>query len=133
MGCFHWFCAGKLLISKKIKKKRNKICKSEKEWYIDKTVRDIAQLGLARLSGGQKVASSNLAIPTICSIYGILDTTFGPAEIPFFYFPAESCFKSPYRDAMVDAFGKIDEKSIFLLLYESYRIIRKLNPFFVSF
>ena len=27
--------------------------------------RDIAQLGLARLSGGQKVASSNLAIPTI--------------------------------------------------------------------
>ena len=27
--------------------------------------RDIAQPGLARLSGGQKVASSNLAIPTI--------------------------------------------------------------------
>ena len=27
--------------------------------------RDIAQLGLARLTGGQKVASSNLAIPTI--------------------------------------------------------------------
>lgn len=39
---------------------------------------------LARLTGGQKVASSNLAIPTICSVYGILDTTFGPAEIPFF-------------------------------------------------
>ena len=33
--------------------------------YIIKSSRDIAQPGLARLSGGQKVASSNLAIPTI--------------------------------------------------------------------
>ena len=47
------------------------------EWCILlESSRDIAQPGLARLSGGQKVASSNLAIPTICSIYGILDTTF---------------------------------------------------------
>ena len=68
------------------------------------SVRDIAQLGLARLSGGQKVASSNLAIPTICSIYGILDTTFGPAEIPFFIFPAKGSLKNPYKDAMVDVF-----------------------------
>ena len=30
--------------------------------------------------------------------------TFGSAEIPFFYFPAESCSKSLYRDAMVDDF-----------------------------
>ena len=30
-----------------------------------KTVRDIAQPGLARLTGGQKVRSSNLRIPTI--------------------------------------------------------------------
>ena len=29
--------------------------------------RAIAQLGLARLTGGQKVESSNLSIPTICS------------------------------------------------------------------
>ena len=33
--------------------------------YIIEISRDIAQPGLARLSGGQKVASSNLAIPTI--------------------------------------------------------------------
>ena len=30
-----------------------------------RTVRDIAQPGLARLTGGQKVESSNLSIPTI--------------------------------------------------------------------
>ncbi len=29
--------------------------------------RDVAQLGLARLTGGQKVVSSNLTIPTIFS------------------------------------------------------------------
>ena len=33
--------------------------------YISKSDRDIAQPGLARLSGGQKVGSSNLPIPTI--------------------------------------------------------------------
>ena len=37
----------------------------QKMEYIKKCSRDIAQLGLARLSGGQKVESSNLSIPTI--------------------------------------------------------------------
>ena len=36
-----------------------------KAMYIMEQDRDIAQPGLARLTGGQKVASSNLAIPTI--------------------------------------------------------------------
>ena len=56
--------------------------------------------------------------------------TFGPAEIPFFYFPAESCSKSLYRDAMVDDFLEIYGKSIFLLLSNRFRIIRKLDPAF---
>ena len=33
--------------------------------YYEYSVRDIAQPGLARLTGGQKVRSSNLRIPTI--------------------------------------------------------------------
>ena len=33
--------------------------------YYEHKVRDIAQPGLARLTGGQKVRSSNLRIPTI--------------------------------------------------------------------
>ena len=40
------------------------------------SVRDIAQLGLARLSGGQKVASSNLAIPTIFILNSFVLITF---------------------------------------------------------
>ena len=76
----------------------------QKLQYIKECSRDIAQLGLARLTGGQKVESSNLSIPTICSIYGILDTTFGPVEIPFLFFPAKDSLKSPYKDAMVNAF-----------------------------
>ena len=51
-----------------------------------------------------EVASSNLVTPTICSVYGILDTAFGPAEIPFFIFPAKGSLKNPYWDAMVDVF-----------------------------
>jgi hypothetical protein len=39
-----------------------------------------------------------------CSAYGILDTTFVPAEIPFYIFPAKGSMKNPYKDAMVDAF-----------------------------
>ena len=44
---------------------RNKLAKLQIDGIFTLCVRDIAQLGLARLSGGQKVASSNLAIPTI--------------------------------------------------------------------
>ena len=40
----------------------------------------------------------------LCSVYGILDTTFGPAEIPFFIFPAKGSMKNPYKDAMDDDF-----------------------------
>ena len=40
-------------------------CKNQKMQDIKKCSRDIAQPGLARLSGGQKVGSSNLPIPTI--------------------------------------------------------------------
>ena len=54
------------------------------------------------------------------------------SEIPFFIFPAKDRLKNPYKDAMVDAFWKNSKKSIFLLLYGRYRIIRKLNPAFVS-
>ena len=36
-----------------------------KAGYIKEHSRDIAQPGLARLTGGQKVESSNLSIPTI--------------------------------------------------------------------
>ena len=44
---------------------RNKLAKLQIDGIFTLCDRDIAQLGLARLSGGQKVASSNLAIPTI--------------------------------------------------------------------
>ena len=54
------------------------------------------------------------------------------SEIPFFIFPAKDSLKNPYKDAMVNAFWKNSKKSIFLLLYGRYRIIRKLNPAFVS-
>ena len=39
-----------------------------------------------------------------CSVYGILDTTFSPAGIPFFIFPARGSRKNPYRDAIVGLF-----------------------------
>ena len=51
----------------------------------------------------------------------------------FFIFPAKGSLKNPYKNAMVDDFWKNSKKSIFLLLYDSYRIIRILNPTFVYF
>lgn len=47
-----------------------------------------------------KVAFLNLfpghfAVVSECSVYGILDTTFSPAEIPFFYFLAKNSRKNP--------------------------------------
>ena len=41
----------------------------QKLQYIKECSRDIAQLGLARLTGGQKVESSNLSIPTIFCLF----------------------------------------------------------------
>ena len=69
---------------------RNKLAKLQIDGIFTLCDRDIAQLGLARLSGGQKVASSNLAIPTICSVYGISDTTFEAIRNSVFLF---SCGK----------------------------------------
>ena len=53
---------------KKIKKRLDI---PDKAVYIIETVRDIAQPGLARLTGGQKVRSSNLRIPTIFLFFAI--------------------------------------------------------------
>ena len=64
----------------------------------------MAQSGLERCVRDAKVGGSNPLTPTICSVYGILDTTFGPAKIPFFIFPAKGSLKNPYKDAMVDVF-----------------------------
>ena len=50
-----------------------------------------------------KLKDSIIPFP-VCSIYGLSDTTFSPAEIPFFYFPAKGSMKNPYKDAMVDDF-----------------------------
>ena len=49
----------------------------------------------------------------LCSVYGISDTTFGSAEIPFFIFPAKGSLENPYKNAMVDDFWKNSKKSIF--------------------
>ena len=66
----------RLTAIKTTKNGKIKLAKNKKHDILREVDRDIAQLGLARLTGGQKVESSNLSIPTICSVYGILDTTF---------------------------------------------------------
>ena len=48
----------------------------------------------------EKVAGATF----FCSVYGILDTTFGPAEIPFFIFPAKGSMKNPYKNTMANSF-----------------------------
>ena len=66
--------------------------------YIKSTTdnRTIAQPGLARLSGGQKVGSSNLPGPTNCNSKDFWDMSFWPAQKSFFclcaYFTAVGRF-----------------------------------------
>ena len=57
-------------------------------------LRDVAQPGLARLTGGQKVASSNLAVPTILKLlqsnelqglfFSIVKPNFATVKAKFF-------------------------------------------------
>ena len=58
----------------------NRLKKCKSGYILSSCDRDIAQPGLARLTGGQKVESSNLSVPTIHFPQG----TWVFAQVPFF-------------------------------------------------
>ena len=85
---------------------------------------------LERCVRDAEAGGSNPLTPTICSVYGILDTTFGPAEIPFFLFPSKRQSKKSVSGCNGRRILRIQKKFRFSAIVRKLPDYQKFEPGF---